>query len=135
MSSWERRNGSDDDHGSGSEGREGWRQWRNTDLGAKADPTVEGGRVVAVVVAVVVTVSVAVVLAVAVVAGEREAVYDSLSVLTPQAIVSIAHIWSRLLSIKKILRTMPKPYVPTKQIDLSKVRARGTHGYTRALSR
>jgi hypothetical protein len=57
---------------------------------------------------------------------KRKAVYDlvSLSELTPQAIVSIAHIWSRLLSIKKILRTMPKPYVPTKQIDLSKVRAR-----------
>lgn len=33
-------------------------------------------------------------------------------------IIAIIHVWSRLLSIKKILRTMPKPYMPTKQIDV-----------------
>ncbi|ORY26356.1 hypothetical protein BCR39DRAFT_541490 [Naematelia encephala] len=35
-------------------------------------------------------------------------------------IVCIIHIWSRLLTVKKILRTMPKPYIPTKQFDLPK---------------
>jgi hypothetical protein len=44
--------------------------------------------------------------------------------LTVQALVSIIHVWSRILSIKKILRSMPKPYIPTKQIDLPKVRTR-----------
>nr|XP_018262665.1 uncharacterized protein I303_04144 [Kwoniella dejecticola CBS 10117]OBR84823.1 hypothetical protein I303_04144 [Kwoniella dejecticola CBS 10117] len=35
-------------------------------------------------------------------------------------IISILHVWSRVLSVKRILRTMPKPYIPTKQIDLPK---------------
>ena len=39
-----------------------------------------------------------------------------------QGIIAIIHVWSRLLSIKKILRTMPKPYMPTKQIDVPRVR-------------
>ncbi|CAD6576460.1 MAG: hypothetical protein TREMPRED_001684 [Tremellales sp. Tagirdzhanova-0007] len=34
------------------------------------------------------------------------------------AIISLLHVWSRLLSIKGILKTMPKPYIPTKQIDV-----------------
>lgn len=38
-----------------------------------------------------------------------------------QGLVSIVHVWSRILSVKKILRSMPKPYMPTKQIDLPKV--------------
>lgn len=42
--------------------------------------------------------------------------------LTPQALISIVHMWSRVLSVKKILRTMPKPYMPTKQVDVGKVR-------------
>ncbi|WVN87690.1 uncharacterized protein L203_102878 [Cryptococcus depauperatus CBS 7841] len=33
-------------------------------------------------------------------------------------IVSIAHAWSRWLSIKRILRTMPKPYIPIKPDDV-----------------
>lgn len=40
----------------------------------------------------------------------------------PQFVSSVAHIWSRVLSVKRILRTMPKPYVPTKAIDLPNVR-------------
>ena len=36
------------------------------------------------------------------------------------ALVSIIHVWSRILSIKKILRSMPKPYMPTKHIDVPK---------------
>jgi len=40
---------------------------------------------------------------------------------SPQALVSIVHVWSRILSIKKILRSMPKPYMPTKQIDVPRV--------------
>lgn len=35
--------------------------------------------------------------------------------------ISVIHVWSRLLSVKKILRTMPKPYMPTKQIDVPRV--------------
>ncbi|WVR06719.1 hypothetical protein IAU60_003751 [Kwoniella sp. DSM 27419] len=34
--------------------------------------------------------------------------------------ISITHVWSRILSIKKILRTMPKPYMPTKTVDVPK---------------
>ncbi|WWC69826.1 uncharacterized protein I206_103769 [Kwoniella pini CBS 10737] len=34
--------------------------------------------------------------------------------------ISVLHVWSRVLSVKRILRTMPKPYIPTKQIDLPK---------------
>ncbi|KAK8864729.1 hypothetical protein IAR55_001985 [Kwoniella newhampshirensis] len=33
-------------------------------------------------------------------------------------IISIMHVWSRVLSIKRILRTMPRPYIPTKTVDL-----------------
>ncbi|ORX35570.1 hypothetical protein BD324DRAFT_630699 [Kockovaella imperatae] len=35
-------------------------------------------------------------------------------------ISAIIHLWSRLISIKRIIRTMPKPYMPTKQIDVPK---------------
>ncbi|WWD16955.1 hypothetical protein CI109_101387 [Kwoniella shandongensis] len=35
-------------------------------------------------------------------------------------IIAIMHVWSRVLSIKRILRTMPKPYIPTKTVDLPK---------------
>ncbi|WRT68131.1 uncharacterized protein IL334_005106 [Kwoniella shivajii] len=35
-------------------------------------------------------------------------------------IISVLHVWSRVLSIKRVLRTMPKPYIPTKQVDLPK---------------
>ncbi|WVF71095.1 hypothetical protein IAT40_005892 [Kwoniella sp. CBS 6097] len=35
-------------------------------------------------------------------------------------LISVTHVWSRILSIKKILRTMPKPYMPTKQVDIPK---------------
>ncbi|OCF74427.1 hypothetical protein I204_04802 [Kwoniella mangroviensis CBS 8886] len=35
-------------------------------------------------------------------------------------IISVLHVWSRVLSIKRILRTMPKPYIPTKRVDLPK---------------
>jgi hypothetical protein len=38
-----------------------------------------------------------------------------------QAVISLVHIWSRVLSVKKILRTMPKPYMPTKHLDVTKV--------------
>ncbi|WVQ79638.1 hypothetical protein IAT38_001738 [Cryptococcus sp. DSM 104549] len=33
-------------------------------------------------------------------------------------VISVAHAWSRFLSIKRILRTMPKPYIPNKPVDL-----------------
>ncbi|KAL7420822.1 hypothetical protein Q5752_004775 [Cryptotrichosporon argae] len=36
------------------------------------------------------------------------------------AAIAIVHVWSRLLSINKTLRTMPKPYIPTKTIDVPK---------------
>jgi hypothetical protein len=39
----------------------------------------------------------------------------------PQFFISVAHLVSRRLSIKRIMRTMPKPYVPTKAIDLPNV--------------
>lgn len=38
-----------------------------------------------------------------------------------QGLSAIIHVWSRLLSVKKILRTMPKPYIPIKNIDVPKV--------------
>ncbi|WWC88951.1 uncharacterized protein L201_003866 [Kwoniella dendrophila CBS 6074] len=39
-------------------------------------------------------------------------------------IISVLHVWSRVLSIKRILRTMPKPYIPTKTVDLPKTVAK-----------
>ncbi|WVW84336.1 hypothetical protein I302_106370 [Kwoniella bestiolae CBS 10118] len=39
-------------------------------------------------------------------------------------IISVLHVWSRVLSVKRILRTMPKPYIPTKQVDLPKTVAK-----------
>jgi hypothetical protein len=44
-----------------------------------------------------------------------------------QALVSIVHVWSRIISVKKILRSMPKPYMPTKQIDVPKVGCCSSH--------
>ncbi|KAK1923952.1 hypothetical protein DB88DRAFT_258962 [Papiliotrema laurentii] len=43
------------------------------------------------------------------------------------ALVSIVHVWSRIISVKKILRSMPKPYMPTKQIDVPKVGCCSSH--------
>lgn len=40
--------------------------------------------------------------------------------------ISIIHMWSRVVSVKLILRTMPKPYMPIKQVDLPKVSRRGS---------
>jgi len=39
------------------------------------------------------------------------------------AVSAVIHLWSRLLSVKKVIRTMPKPYMPTKAIDVPKVSA------------
>lgn len=31
------------------------------------------------------------------------------------------HVWSRVFSVKKVLRSMPKPYMPTKNVDVPRV--------------
>ncbi|TXT05167.1 uncharacterized protein COLE_06487 [Cutaneotrichosporon oleaginosum] len=36
------------------------------------------------------------------------------------AIISLSQIWSRVLSVRRALNTMPKPYMPTKTMDLPK---------------
>jgi hypothetical protein len=45
----------------------------------------------------------------------------SIRITNTQGLISLIVIWSRVLSVKKFLRTMPKPYIPIRQVDVSKV--------------